>query len=98
MDRELHRRGAALAAAATLTVFARSLGWSFVDWDDPANFVSNPAFVHLSRGSLVWAWTRSFSGHYHPLTWMSLFADRALWGLDARGYHFTSAALHACAA
>lgn len=95
------RRGAVLAVLAaliTLAVYARSLGSAFVAYDDPNNFADNPYFAQLSPASLLWAWTRTHSGHYHPLTWMSLFADRLLWGMDARGYHLTSALLHSAAA
>src|SRR5262249_10630396 len=30
--------------------------------------------------------------------WLSLAIDHALWGMDARGYHFTNVLLHACGA
>ena len=34
-------------------------------------------------------------GHYHPLTWLTLGADYAVWGMNPVGYHSTNVLLHA---
>jgi tetratricopeptide (TPR) repeat protein len=91
----------ALAAALVLLVFAAfspALRADFVDWDDERNFVNNHAYRGLSPEHLAWMATTRHMGHYQPLSWLTLGIDHALWGMDARGYHFTSLLLHALAA
>jgi tetratricopeptide (TPR) repeat protein len=66
----------------------------FVDWDDPQFVVLNPFIRGLSLDHLRWMFTSVFPGTYHPLAWISLALDHAVWGLDPRGYHLTSVALH----
>ena len=43
------------------------------------------------------AWTSHLLGEYMPVTWTSYALDRALWDLDAGGYHLTSLGLHVAA-
>src|SRR5207244_2058080 len=42
--------------------------------------------------------TSAWSGHWAPLTWLTLAADFRLWGMAPFGYHLTSLLLHAAAA
>ena len=84
--------------AVTLLVYLPSLANGFVNWDDDRNFVDNPAFRGLAPENLSWAFSTFLLGHWHPLTWLSLELDYALWGMNPAGYHFTNAALHALAA
>ena len=91
------RRWAAalLVSAVTVLVFWPVLDNQFVNWDDDRNFLNNPHYRGLGPPQLRWMWTTSHLGHYHPLTWMSLGLDYALWGLDSSGYHLSNLILHA---
>lgn len=90
------RRGWAwLVFAGSALPFLPALRHGFVDWDDPFFIVKNPA---LARFDLPWMFTSTLGGHYHPLTWLSLALDRALYGPEAWGVHLTSLLLHAGAA
>ena len=82
----------------TFLAFAPALGATFVSWDDEKNFLSNPHYRGLGLEQLRWMWTTFHLGHYVPLSWMTLGADYALWGMDARGYHLTNLLLHAATA
>ena len=82
-----------LLAIATVP-FVPAIDGAFLDWDDRQNFVENLAYRGLGRANLTWMWTTFHMGHYIPMTWMSLGLDYVLHGMNARGYHLTSIALH----
>lgn len=67
----------------------------FVEWDDDYNFLSNPHYRGLGRPQLSWMILSAWSGHWIPLTWLTLSVDWTLWGMNPFGYHLTSLLLHA---
>jgi tetratricopeptide (TPR) repeat protein len=83
-----------LVALVVVACFAPVLGHDFVTWDDDLNLTENPHYRGLSCSHLGWMFTTRLGGHYQPLTWVTLGLDYLLWGMDARGYHLTSLALH----
>jgi protein O-mannosyl-transferase len=87
---------ALLLAGLAVAVFVPALRCDFVNYDDPEYVVANP---HVTEGptaaGIRWAFTTSYMGNWHPLTWLSLQLDASLWKLDPRGYHLTSVLLHA---
>ncbi|HEY2993184.1 MAG TPA: tetratricopeptide repeat protein [Methylomirabilota bacterium] len=85
-------------AAAAFTAFASALPAGFVEWDDHYNFLNNPHYRGLGLAQLRWMLTSAWSGHWTPLTWLTLSADFTVWGMDPFGYHFTSLVLHAATA
>jgi hypothetical protein len=89
---------AILIAVTTFVAFAPVLAAGFVTWDDDRNFTNNPYFRGLGWTQLKWMWTSALTGHYVPLSWMTLGSDYAIWGMDARGYHLTNLVLHIAAA
>lgn len=91
------RRAAAAAAAAVVVVFLPALFFPFLSWDDDVNIVSN-AYLSFSSDGLSWMLTGSRLGHWHPLTWLTLAFDRAVWGGRAAGFHLTNVLLHAASA
>jgi len=103
------RASTALALAAILVAvfaaFAPALEASFVNWDDEANVIDNDRFRGLGADNLEWMFTEAYGGPYMPLTWLSLAADHALWGLgeglappEAPLFHRTNVLLHALGA
>jgi hypothetical protein len=68
-------------------------GW--IPLDDEENFLHNPDYRGLGPDQIGWMFTTSRLGHYQPLSWVTLGVDYLLWGMDARGYHATSLAIHA---
>ena len=83
-------------ALATLTAVAYlpARHASFLNWDDDVMITSNEEVRTLSWTSVRWALTTSRFGNPMPLTWLSHMLDYRLYGMDARGHHATSVALH----
>lgn len=92
-------RAAPLALAlVTAVVFAPVLRADFLDWDDPINFLENPYYRGLGWPQLRWMLTANVMGHWIPVTWLTLGADFAVWGMNPFGYHLTNLLLHAVSA
>jgi protein O-mannosyl-transferase len=92
-------RAAPLALAlVTAVVFAPVLRAGFVDWDDPINFLENPYYRGLGWPQLRWMLTANVMGHWIPVTWLTLGADFAVWGMNPFGYHLTNLLLHSASA
>jgi Flp pilus assembly protein TadD len=87
--------GTLAIALVTFASFMPALWADFVDLDDDYNFLSNPHYRGLGLSQLVWMLTTAWSGHWAPLTWLSLSLDWARWGMNPFGYHLTSLMLHA---
>ena len=86
----------ALVALASFAAFLPVLANGFVNWDDGQHFLENPGYRGLGPAQLRWMFTSfQIGGHYQPLAWLTLGLDYLLWGLDPRGYHASSLALHA---
>jgi tetratricopeptide (TPR) repeat protein len=84
-----------LLIVTTLAVFGQVRNFDFVEYDDP-DYVANNRHVKmgLTRDSVIWAFTTSHTGYWHPLTWLSLVLDFELYGLKAGGYHATNLLFH----
>jgi tetratricopeptide (TPR) repeat protein len=89
----------AVLVVAVLAVYAPVREYPFVQLDDNEYVFENP-FVRtgLSRANVEWAVTAFHSGHWHPLTWISLMADCHWSGADPGALHAVNAALHAAGA
>lgn len=79
-------------AAAYIPLYRNGL----VSLDDPAYITANPHVITgLKLQNLRWAFEPHFyAGNYHPLTWISLQLDAAIWGERPLGYHLTNLLLH----
>jgi len=89
---------AGAVALVTAAVFLPALRNGFVDLDDQDNFLDNPMYRGFAPAQLRWMLTTFHLGPWQPLSWLSLAADHALWGLDPLGYHLTNLVLHAASA
>lgn len=83
-----------VAGLLTLLVYLRALTCDFVNWDDPAYVVMNPAIRILDRTFVAEAFVTSYMGWWMPLTWISIALDYRLWELNPLGYHLTNIILH----
>ena len=78
-----------------IVVYGQVGDHGFVSYDDPTYITENdPVKEGLACKGLVWAFTATVQGHWHPLTWLSHMADCQLYGLDSRGHHRTNLLLH----
>jgi tetratricopeptide (TPR) repeat protein len=84
--------------AITWSVFGRTVGHDFVNYDDQNYVYENPKITSgLSMASLAWAFTHVHAQNWHPLTTISHVLDCQLYGLKAGGHHFTNVLLHTIA-
>jgi tetratricopeptide (TPR) repeat protein len=88
----------ATLAAITWTVFGRTIGHDFVNYDDGVYVYQNPVVRDcLTRHGIVWAFTQPHAGNWHPLTTVSHMLDCAIFGLKPGGHHFSNLLLHTLA-
>jgi tetratricopeptide (TPR) repeat protein len=82
-------------AAVVFLALSPTLSNGFIGYDDPAYVTQNP---HVNTGltwpNIVWAFSGAHASNWHPLTWVSLQMDCALYRLAPAGYHLTSLSLH----
>ena len=80
---------------ATAAAFWQLPGHTFITVDDNV-YVTNNTHVDagLTAKSIRWAFTTLKAEFWHPLTWLSLMADREIFGGSPGGYHFTNLLLH----
>ena len=83
----------------TWAVFGQTVGFQFVNYDDPIYVLENPHVrAGLSSHNLVWAFTHIHSQNWHPLTTLSHMLDCQLVGLNPWWPHFFNVLLHSAAA
>jgi protein O-mannosyl-transferase len=84
-----------ILAAGTFALFAPALKFGFLNYDDP-DYVTKNAHVQSGLGldNFVWAFTKSYSANWHPLTWISHMLDCQLFGPRAWGHHLTNILFH----
>jgi protein O-mannosyl-transferase len=67
----------------------------FVDFDDGAYIRKN---YNVNEGitpqSIIWAFTKYYSGNWHPITWLSHMLDCDIYGLNPLGHHITNIVIH----
>ena len=69
-------------AAAVAAVYRNVGGFSFV-FDDGGFILTNtPLLGGLSRESVRWAFTTTYTANWHPLSWLSHLLDVTLFGLN----------------
>lgn len=82
-------------AAAALVAFSEVQNHDFVNYDDYRYVVENEHVnAGLTSAGLLWAFTNTEAGFWHPLTWLSHMADCELYGLNPKGHHMSSLVLH----
>jgi tetratricopeptide (TPR) repeat protein len=82
-------------SAATVAVYAQTLDFDFVSWDDHVYVASNAAVQDgLSLEGVAWAFTSLRDDYWIPLTWLSHMLDAELYGMEPAGHHATAALLH----
>jgi len=90
---------AAGLAAVVLAVYSPVGHFPFLNLDDN-EYVTDNAFVNtgISAANVEWALTAFHSGHWHPLTWLSLMSDCHWFGVDAGALHLVNAGMFAVSA
>ncbi len=82
-------------AVSTLVAYESVRHNDFVGVDDAAYVTDNPSVKGgITYESVVWAFTTSHVGNWHPLTWLSHILDCQLFGLNPLGHHLTNLLFH----
>ena len=86
---------ACLVLVGLVAVFLPTVGYGFVNWDDPWYVVNDPLITSWRPANLWRIATQPAVRNYAPLTMFGYLAQHSLWGLWAGGYHLTNVLLHA---
>jgi protein O-mannosyl-transferase len=84
-----------LLAISTVLVYAQACWFGSVSMDDSTYVTSNANVQEgLTWRNVEWSFTTLCEGNWLPLTWLSLMADRDLFGAHLGGFHLTNIVLH----
>jgi capsular exopolysaccharide synthesis family protein len=83
-----------LLGVLILAVYWKVQYHEFVNYDDGRYITENKHIRDFSKENFVWAFTSSYAANWHPITWLSHMLDIRLYGLNPKGHHLTSLALH----
>ena len=79
-------------------VFAQTLRYDFVNYDDPTYVYQNARITSgINLSNVAWSFTHVHSGNWHPLTTVTHMLDCQLHGLNAGWHHLTNVVLHCLA-
>jgi tetratricopeptide (TPR) repeat protein len=80
---------------STLLVFWQVRNFDFTGYDDNSYVYENQHVLKgITADSLIWAFTTSHTGYWHPLTWLSLMLDCSLFGCKPGPIHIVNVAFH----
>lgn len=81
--------------AAIWAVFEPTRRHGFINFDDGVYVYENSLVQRgITVPGIVWAFTHSHAGNWHPLTTLSHMLDCQLYGVNAGGHHLTNVLLH----
>ena len=85
-----------LLVLVPVVLYLKSIGFSFIEsWDD-ANYIIDNPFVHtLSRENLAAMFGTDIMSNYAPLHLLSYAVGYQLWGASPAGYHAVNVMVHA---
>jgi protein O-mannosyl-transferase len=84
-----------LLVLATLAIYAQTVHYGYVAYDDDQYVYQNPwVKAGLTVSNLGWAFTTFFYANWHPLTWVSYMLDFNLFGSNPGAQHLVNVALH----
>jgi hypothetical protein len=90
---------AVVLGVITFALYWQTRNYGFLNYDDDHYVFENPAVTNgLTMSSLEWVVSKdsvTYTGHWHPVTILSLVIDGHLFGVHSGAMHLHSAAIHA---
>ncbi|MFQ5335138.1 MAG: hypothetical protein ACE5DN_03585, partial [Flavobacteriales bacterium] len=83
-----------IIVVAAVAVYATSIKYDFVSYDDLEYVVANPHIRDISASSITEIFTTFYKSNYHPLTTLSYAVEYAFFGKTPMIYHFDNLLLH----
>ena len=88
----------ACLTVVTWVVFAQTLRYDFINYDDPHYVYQNTRITSgINFANVAWAFSHIHSENWHPLTTITHMLDCQLHGVNAGWHHFTNVLLHCLA-
>lgn len=85
--------------AITFAVFGETLGYGFINFDDPAYVADNPGIqAGLNWDNVLWAFSHIHSHNWHPFTTLSHMLDCQIFGVNPGLHHLMNVLLHGASA
>jgi cytochrome c-type biogenesis protein CcmH/NrfG len=80
---------------STLLVFWQVRNFNFLGYDDNSYVYENPFVLNgLTKNSVIWAFTTTYSANWHPLTWLSHMFDCQFFDKNPGRMHLVNLFLH----
>ncbi len=79
----------------TVFVFAPTLQYDFVNWDDDLYVYENPHLNPLTAGGMWRLLSQPYYRSYTPVAFLSHALDTAIWRLNPFGHHLSNVLIHA---
>jgi len=78
-----------------LIVYWQVKDYEFISYDDML-YITQNQFVRggLTSESIMWAFTATHAGNWHPLTWLSHILDVQVYGMNPGQHHLTNMLFH----
>lgn len=84
-----------LLFVATLILFAPTLRFEFLNWDDHSHVVQNPYVASRSLDGLAHLWRNAYLGFYIPVTYTVWWLQALVFGMDGGRFHAVGLLVHA---
>ncbi|MBI5140665.1 MAG: tetratricopeptide repeat protein [Nitrospirae bacterium] len=79
-----------------VSIYGQVASHEFVNYDDGTYITANRDIQEgFSAKSLAWAFTSTYTGNWHPVTWLTHVFDYGVYGENPRGHHLTNVVIHA---
>lgn len=79
----------------TICVYMQTINYDFVGFDDPLYIYENTQIQQgLTFDNIIWAFTTTHAGNWHPLTWISHMVDCQIFGVEPGWHHISNIVFH----
>lgn len=78
----------------TALLFAKSITYDFVNWDDDVNLLDNARIQAFTWENIKGIFTERIIGNYNPLPIFTFAIEHALFGMNATVFHLNNVLLH----